>query len=249
MITSAQNSRLKLVRALLTQPKSRRREQKIVLEGVRLIDDVMAQGFTPEFILYQDGVEHPTLNDTENAFAVEPSLLNALSDTQTSQGFLAVFPMPDLMIPDTAQNLVALDGVRDPGNIGTIARTAAAAGIDGLLLLSGTVDPFNPKAVRAGMGAHFRLPMRSLDWKVFSEHYTDGWRIWLADVHATDLYHQVDWTPPNILIIGNEAHGLSEAARQYATHGVKIPMARDVESLNTATAAAILMFEIQRGRV
>ncbi|MBZ0308732.1 MAG: RNA methyltransferase [Anaerolineae bacterium] len=244
MITSPQNSKLKLVKALLTQSKARHREKQMVLEGTRLIQDVIQQGIQPDFVLHKPGVEI----SLENAFPVEPHLLDELSDTQSPQGILGVFPLPELPIPESATFLVALDGVRDPGNLGTIIRTAAAAGVTGLLLLPGTVDAFNPKTVRAGMGNHYRIPIQSLNWHKFEQLYSQDWFIWQAKAEGGTIYHQADWQSKTLLIMGGEAHGLSETASEYAKNIVSIPMANGVESLNSAVATAILVFEIQRQR-
>ncbi len=244
MITSPQNPKLKLVKALLTQTKARHREKRMVLEGTRLIQDAIQQGIQPDFVLHKPDIEL----SLENAFPVEPHLLDDISDTQSPQGILGVFPLPELPIPENATFLVALDGVRDPGNLGTIIRTTAAAGVDGLLLLSGTVDAFNPKTVRAGMGSHYRIPIRSLNWHKFSQLYGEGWLIWQAKAEGGIVYHQADWQPKTLLMMGGEAHGLSETASEYAQNIVSIPMANGVESLNSSIATAILVFEIQRQR-
>lgn len=246
MITSTQNPKLKLVKALLAQGKTRHREKRIVLEGRRLILDVMQQGIQPDFILHRPDIELGI--ETAPLIPVEPHLFDEISDTQTPQGMLGVFPMPDLPIPEEATLLVALDGLRDPGNLGTIIRTTAAAGVDGLVLLPGTVDAFNPKSIRAGMGAHYRIPIQTMTWDQFSQGYSQDWHIWQAATDGRVAYHQADWRPKTLLIMGSEAHGLSEKASQYAANSVYIPMAHRVESLNSSVATAILVFEIQRQR-
>ncbi len=247
MITSPHNPKLKWVKALLTQSKTRHREQRMVLEGLRLVMDALAQGIQPDFILHKPDIPLPA--DPTAWLAVESTLLDDLSDTQHSQGILGVFPLPQIAIPEKATFLIALDGLRDPGNLGTVIRTAAAAGVDGLLLLPGTVDAFNPKTVRAGMGTHYRIPIKTIHWPEFEEHYSAGWQIWQAKASGSTLYHQADWRSQKILlIVGNEAHGLSEKAAHWAAHTISIPMAQGVESLNSSVAAAILMFEIQRQR-
>jgi TrmH family RNA methyltransferase len=254
MITSSQNNKLKQVRALLTQSKARRREGRLVLEGFRLISDVLASGFQPEYVLHREYLQHDLLDtfiksDVE-CTPVEAGIFDSLTDTENSQGILAVCAMPELGIPPDASLLMALDGLQDPGNLGAILRTSAAANADGLLLLPGTVDPFNPKVVRAGMGAHFRLPMVALDWGEFAEVFNPDWHVLVADAANPDAvpYWNTLPTSPTVIVMGNEAHGLSDDARRLATTSIAIPMARGVESLNTATAAAILLFEFRRQR-
>lgn len=245
IISSSQNPRLKLARALLTQSKTRRQEGRFVLEGARLVGDVLAQGYKPDFVLHKPEVTPPS---GVEAHAIDADLFDRLSDTQHSQGILAVFSLPSLPLPPNASLLIALDALQDPGNLGTILRTAAAAGVDGALLLEGTADPFNPKVVRAGMGAHFRLPILSMNWKTLANTFQSGWQVICADAHAAQPYTAAVWDSPTILIIGSEAHGLSDQARAHAHDGVFIPMAAEVESLNSASAAAVLLFEIRRQR-
>jgi TrmH family RNA methyltransferase len=254
LISSPQNNRIKLVRALLAHGKQRTREKQVVLEGFRLVEDAFRQGYNPVFVLFRDGSENPLLAEFQAAgvecLPVEPPLFDALSETENTQGILAVFPLPENPLPDRADWLLALDQVRDPGNVGTILRTAAAAGVAGVISLPGTVDVFNPKTMRAGMGAHFRLPLLRLSWDTFEARYGTGWAIWRAEAHTPDavLYDQADWRSPTILMIGGETHGISENARKFAAHAVAIPMAPGTESLNASAAAAVLLFEIRRQR-
>jgi TrmH family RNA methyltransferase len=144
--------------------------------------------------------------------------------------------------------VLILDGLRDPGNLGTILRTAAAAGIDAVLLAPGSVDPYNDKALRAGMGAHFRIPVVSQKWDEIAATCA-GLSVYLADMHGDVAYDAADWSNGWALIIGGEAHGASEAAAALATAGagrVYIPMAAATESLNAASAAAVILFEAAR---
>jgi TrmH family RNA methyltransferase len=140
-----------------------------------------------------------------------------------------------------------LDRVRDPGNLGTILRTALAARGEQVLLTPGTVDPTNPKVVRAAMGAHLHLPVTMLGWESIAGT-TTGCNVWLADVRGDALYTAVDWTGPVALIVGGEAAGAGRQARALAQASVSIPMSADVESLNTAVATAVILFEIARQR-
>ncbi|MFP4322878.1 MAG: TrmH family RNA methyltransferase [Anaerolineales bacterium] len=249
MISSGDNPKIKLTRALLSQNKARARHNLAALEGTRLIQDVLHQGYKPEFVLYR-GETPPEWLSEVLALGVAPKIFDALADTDNSQGVLGVFPQPQ---PPTAPHgslWLALDGLRDPGNMGTILRTAAAAGADGALLLPGCVDPWNPKAVRAGMGAHFRVPLWLLGWDDFAAAFAGDWAVWVADAAAPKAqpYSQANLTRATVLMIGSEAHGVSHQARQQATGALMIPMARGVESLNSASAAAVLLFEAQRQR-
>jgi TrmH family RNA methyltransferase len=141
------------------------------------------------------------------------------------------------------------DAVRDPGNLGTMLRTAAAAGVGAVFLPPGVVDPFAPKVVRAAMGAHFRVPVYPLSWEEIHNHLNAyALRVYLAAAGAGQVYTQADFRSPLALIIGGEAEGAGQQARQLAAEYVHIPMSGDVESLNAAIAGAILMFEVVRQR-
>ena len=166
----------------------------------------------------------------------------------SSQGVIAVIPIPRPAPPPDPGLVLVLDQVRDPGNLGTILRSAAAAGVDLVLLSPGCVDPWNPKVLRAGMGAHFRLPVVEAEsWDAIGERLA-GLAVWLADAHGGTPYDRVDWTAPSALIVGGETTGLSREAESLGRGRVAIPMARDVESLNAAMAATILLFEAARQR-
>jgi len=190
-------------------------------------------------------------------FEVEPRLLAELAHTETSQGILAVVPVPSLPLPDAPNLVLIADGLRDPGNLGTLLRTAAAAGVDAVLLGPGTVDATNPKVVRAAMGAHFRVALRALDWAGIAElaespgperRSAPPLAVWIADAAGAVDYAAVDWTAPAALIIGGEAAGPSPEAKALAGGTLRIPLASGMESLNAATAAAVILFEARRQR-
>lgn len=181
---------------------------------------------------------------------VSPTLLDALADTVTPQGILAVVPMPeaDASLARVADLVLVLDNVRDPGNLGTILRTSQAAGVQVVLLSEGCVDPFAPKVVRSAMGAQLHLPLLpDMDWPTIQQTL-EGKQCLLADMDAPITLWDVDWTLPTALIVGSEAFGAGEKARGMATASVRLPMAGDAESLNVAMATAILLYEAQRQR-
>jgi TrmH family RNA methyltransferase len=142
---------------------------------------------------------------------------------------------------------LVLDGLRDPGNLGTILRTADAAGVQAVFLAPGTVDAYNPKVVRAAMGAHFHVPLVAAGWTALAGRLR-GLSLWLAEARQGLAYDQVDWRQPSALIIGAEAAGPGDAARRLAPKQVSIPMPGQAESLNAAVAAGIILFEAARQR-
>jgi TrmH family RNA methyltransferase len=139
------------------------------------------------------------------------------------------------------------DAVRDPGNLGTMLRTAAAAGVQAVFVPPETVDPLSPKVVRGGMGAHFRLPIHLVRWERIVSHLKTM-KVYLAAAGEGMTYTKADFSSPLALIVGGEAEGASIHAQSLATAHVQIPMPGEVESLNAAVAAGVLLFEAARQR-
>lgn len=257
-ITSNRNDRVKLVRALQSKPRSRRKEGKIVLEGVRLLADAVSCGVLPEFIFYQpDQVApgrpaHDLFEQLQAAgveyFAVPDAIMAEVSDTETPQGVLGVLPMPAVEVPAQPDLVLVLDGLNIPGNLGSALRTAAAAGVDVVVLPPNTVDPYNPKVLRGGMGAHFRLPLLQLDWAGIAAQF-GHLPAFVAAADGSQSYFEVDWRQPSLVIIGGEAHGPTNAAYHLSTTSIAIPMASGTESLNASVAAGVILYEIRRQRI
>lgn len=255
MITSPHNERVKLVRLLQSRSKARRQHNRLVLEGARLVGDALAAGTRPDFVFYDAAASQPgtparnLIARAEGAgiecWEVSAALMRDMADTETPQGILGVFPLPDLPLATAPGLVIVADGWRDPGNLGTAIRTAAAAGVDLVVLTPGTVDPFNPKALRSGMGGQFRVPIRSLDWPGVTGSFA-GMAVYLADAAGERPYTAVDWTQPSLLVIGGEAHGFSSAAEGIPHTRIRIPMVPGVESLNAAVSASILIYEARR---
>jgi TrmH family RNA methyltransferase len=251
MITSAHNPRIQWVRKLQAQPRFRQDEGLFVLEGVRLVEEALQAGWQPSLALYTPdlsprGLEIVHMLPSSIVEEVTPSVMKSASDTRTPQGLLTVVAHKDLPLPSPLDFVLVLDALRDPGNLGTILRTALAAGVQGVFLAPGSVDPFLPKVLRSAMGAHFHLPLRLLDWPVIATLLKPGFQIYLAEVAASLPYTQADFHSPVALVIGGEAEGASAEAQRLADVRIYIPMAPGVESLNAAVAAAILMFEVVR---
>ncbi|MFZ5880474.1 MAG: TrmH family RNA methyltransferase [Chloroflexota bacterium] len=255
LITSAQNTKLKLARALLGRSKERREAGAFVAEGVRLVEEALNSNWGFQFVLYDQTLsERGTLNVKRlTSLGVEceevtPELMKSLSDTETSQGILAVLPMTQLPIPNYPNFILIPDQIRDPGNLGTLIRSAAAAGVQAVLLPPETTDAFAPKVVRAGMGAHFRVPIHTLTWEDIGQvGKSEGLNVYLADMDGVSCW-ETDLRAPLMLIVGSEAEGASESARRLAMQKISIPMSGQVESLNAGVAGSVLMFEVLRQR-
>jgi TrmH family RNA methyltransferase len=253
VITSKTNSRVRYARALQRRVV-RHRERRFLVEGVRLIEEMMKAGHKPAlFFSTEDGAGHPRaralvealVSSGSEVLTVSGEVMRFLSDTETPQGVLAVAPFAEVEVAESGLSLI-VDGVRDPGNLGTILRTAQAAGVGLVVTLRGTVDVFSPKVVRGAMGAHFRLPIWwDRSWEEV-EGLLEQRQVLLADPTGGVPYYEVDWTIPTALILGSEAHGAGRKGRQLASSMVTIPMQGGVESLNVGVAASVMLFEASR---
>ncbi len=256
MITSVQNAKIKLVRELQNQSKARQDAHAFVVEGVRLVEEALASGWKAQLVLYTADLGERGQKLVEG-FAgcgapveqVSPQVFQSASDTQTPQGVLAVLSMQSLPPPDRLDFLLIPDSVRDPGNLGAMLRSASAAGVQAVYIPPLTADPYAPKVVRAAMGAHFRLPISSLDWPEIHRSIQEAdLRVYLAAAGEGIAYTLADFSSPLALVVGGEAEGGSPAASELADARVQIPMPGGIESLNAAVAAGILLFEVVRQR-
>lgn len=256
MITSARNPKIQHIRALQRRASTRRAEQACVVEGVRLVEEAFNAEWEVEMVLHSGDLTQRGQALLQGfrergatIEAVSPNVMKAASDTQTPQGILAVVHTRRLALPERLTFAFILDGVRDPGNLGSMLRTATAAGVEAILLPPGNVDPFAPKVLRAGMGAHFRLPIESLDWEqVVGLIRSHQLHVYLAAARQGATHTQANFRRPLALLIGGEAEGAGFSGRELADDRVHIAMPGNVESLNAAAAAAILLFEVVRQR-
>ncbi len=253
VITSAANPAIALVRSLARRDR-RAAEGAFVVEGRRAVDDALQTGAIPRLLLVRqdepESWQDLPLPAAVPARVVERRLFDRLSDVQTPQGILAVFPFPNVAPApvDPAPLALVIDRLRDPGNLGTLLRTAAAAGVNVVYLSPETVDPWNPKVVRAGMGAHFRVPLIALDATTLDELRQRLPRRMVASAAATRPYDASDWTGAAALVIGGEAEGVGPELKAWGTEEVGIPLDHGVESLNAAVAGAVILFEAARQR-
>ncbi len=257
MITSTTNSKIKYIRRLLNDRRFRQRERAFVIEGLRWLTELLPFKEQVQLVLVteqwlaQEDNQHllKTLGllDSFALHVVDGRIMDHVSDTQTPSGVLAVIAIAPQTLPQTPEMLLILDRIADPGNMGTILRTSAAAGVDGVLAGPGCVDFYNPKVVRSSMGAHLRLPMMSLSWQEI-EQIVDDMTVWLAAANGRTAYNEVNWRQPAALIIGSEASGAEQQAYDLAHQVVSIPMSAQTESLNAAVATGVILFEALRQR-
>ena len=253
VIRSARNPAVAFVRSL-QRGSARRRAGHTVVEGPKLVAEALRAGVVVSVLC----VEEPSpaaaaVADDATVLGVQvrhctEGVFNTVADTETPQGILAVIAMPDPpSIPGPALLLV-LDGVQDPGNVGAMVRSAAAAGATGVICAPGTADTYSPKAIRAGAGGQFRVPIRQAADPVDLESLTAGIDLYAASADADLAFHDVDWTGACGLIVGAESAGVSSAWRTASRAAVRVPMHAEVESLNAAVAAAVILFEAARQR-
>jgi len=232
-------------------------------EGQRLVMDALELGQQPTTLLVaeellQGGASEQLLTavsrlDEGAVVRVPMSLLASLSDTMTPQGVLAVVPQPTLALPAAPSLVLVLDRIADPGNMGTILRSATGAGAQAAVLLPGCCDPWGPKPLRSGMGAQLRLPLlASSSWEEASRTLEEwGCSIVAADAGPGGVAHfALDWRQPRALVLGSEAHGVAdEILSDGRTARCHIPQAAGIESLNAAMAGSVMLFEAQRQRL
>jgi len=255
MITSSQNPKLKLVRSLMGRAKERREANAFVIEGVRLLEEAVIGNWGFRFVLFDESLNERGMLQVERlkslgveVESVSDNLMKSISETESPQGVLAVLESTQLPITDNPNFIIIPDQIRDPGNLGSLLRTAAATGVQAVLLPPETTDAFAPKVLRAGMGAHFRLPIRSLSWEEIKEiSKSANLQIYIADMDGTSCW-ETDLRQPLALVIGGEAEGASDEVRRLATQKISIPMSGNVESLNAGVAGSVLMFEVVRQR-
>jgi RNA methyltransferase, TrmH family len=253
MIISLQNSKVKYVRRLQSDRRFRAREGAFVVEGARWLAELLAHPDPPRLLLATaDWLADPAQAELLSQLGAEiqpvsDEVMAAMSDMETPQGVLAVVGMVERPFPPAPTLLLILDSIRDPGNLGTILRTASAAGVEGVWLGPGCVDAYNPKVVRSSMGALLRLPLAGGSWTQIAES-VKGLAIYLAAAAGERVYTAVDWRQPSALIIGSEASGAGRQAHQLAQEHIAIPIKSHTESLNAAVASAVILFEAMRQR-
>lgn len=257
MITSPANERLKHARRV----RDGREPELIFVEGERLVEECL-QAELPLVACFHA----PAPSARTQACLVElqrracplfpttAAVLATLSDTVHPQGIVVLAQRPGTglaqMLTATQPLLVALDAVQDPGNFGSIVRTAEAAGASGVVALKGSVDAFAPKTLRSAMGSAFRLPIVSglTEAELLTQARAAGMKMLATAATATMSYTQFDWRQPVLLVFGNEARGVSQPLLEACDAQIRIPLQAPVESLNVAAAAAAILFEAARQR-
>ena len=247
-ITSRQNSFLKQIGKWNSSKAQRREDGVFTGEGPKLLEEAVKAGAGITAVIVEEGTQ-VALPDAGRHIEVPRDLLQSLCDTKTPQGVLFVCRMPEVTAPEKLPKgkYLVLDGLQDPGNVGTIWRTADALGADGLILVHSCADPFSPKTVRSTMGACFRLPV----YEVEAERLPELLKASEIPLYATALREDTvavrDVELNNCaVVIGSEGRGISETMLDASEKTIKIPMRERCESLNAAVAATIVLWEMAR---
>ena len=245
-ITSLKNPKVTTWKSLKDR-KGRRETGCFLVEGRKMVEEAIASAFPVEAILVDvDRQGEFTLPAGIPAYSMPGHVLAAVCDTKTPQGIAAVVRMAEVEL--RGPRLVAMDGVQDPGNVGTIIRTADAAGFDGVILSSQCADVFSPKVLRATMGSVFRMSIRVTDDLpgLLTRMVQEGASVLSSQLDGEPFYQRSPLNDRFVLVIGSEGNGVTDEVKAIATHKVKLPMRGGAESLNAAVAAGIMMYELTR---
>lgn len=252
-INSKNNEKVKYVKSLLKK-KYRDKNKSCILEGYRIIKDV--DPFNLDFFMLEEGMENneeiaSVVHENEEipAYLLSKEIFNQISDTQNSQGIIAVAKTKEYgleeILKDENDFLLVLDRIQDPGNMGTIIRTADSAGVKGIICIKGSVDIYNNKVLRSTMGSIFNIPIVYIDqsdlWKVGQA----GYKIVSSYLQTENYYNEIAYPEKTALVIGNEGNGISQEIIDQSDILVKIPIYGKNESLNAGIASGILMYKIR----
>lgn len=251
MITSKNNQKVKKVRKLLDSVKERRERKLFVVEGKRLVKEAPAEWVEELFVsesFYAFG--KTDLSPYKSVEVLKDDVFKSLSDTVHPQGILAVVKQPEYLLKglrdDHANDtctILLLDDIQDPGNLGTMFRTAEAAGVSGIIMSNGCADIFNPKAIRSTMGSIYRVPFIVDELVPAIENLKmDGFGVYGAALEEAVPFREVDYPAHRAIVIGNEGKGISTSVLNSVSGRIKIPMKGQVESLNAAVSCAVLLF-------
>lgn len=245
IITSIQNNKVKQWRKLYKR-KERLKTNTFLVEGYHLVEEAKKSGWEIREIILVENKDIPTWCQHFSVFLVSESVLKHISQTETSQGILAVIEMKETPLQKN-NHVLLLDAIQDPGNLGTIIRTADAAGFGAVILGEETVDVFNDKVIRATQGSLFHIPVISAKLEDMIEELKEvGFTIWASTLEKATYYDELDVPKKVALILGNEGAGIRQVLLEQADTCVKIPIYGKAESLNVGIAASILMYYIKQ---
>ena len=253
MITSRSNAQLKSVRRLLDSSRERKERKLFVVEGKRLVGEAPPEWVEEVFVsetFYSFG--KTDLSPYKKVEVVKDDVFKSVSATVHPQGILAVVKQPEYLLKGLSEGtgfgngictILILDDIQDPGNLGTIFRTAEAAGVSGVIMSAGCADIFNPKAIRSTMGSIYRLPFIVDELVPAIENLKmDGFQVYGAALEEAVPFREIEYPPLRAIVIGNEGKGISTSVLNSVNEKIRIPMKGQVESLNAAVSCAVLLY-------
>lgn len=260
MILSRDNKNVRLALKLKSK-KYREAEGKYLIEGIRFVEEAIKEEVV-EYLLYSQKlflnseytrvIDNDNDNDKNNnciKYEIDENVLKEISGTESPQGVVAVIHKKSYRLNDITEGLIIIgDGIQDPGNLGTIIRTSDAAGASGVILTRGTVDVYNDKVLRSTMGSIFHIPViLEEDFsQIIATLKNKNYNIYATSLQDSDNIYNCNFSTNTAIIIGNEANGIPEEHMALVDKKIKIPMPGRAESLNAASAAAILIYEVLR---
>lgn len=257
MITSTSNQQIKNLLQLQKKGKVRKEQDVFVVEGVKMYQEAPGERIVKTYVskTFYEKPENKKLLAGDRLEVVEDRVFDSASDTKTPQGILSIvkqshYNLGEILTSSATPHLLILENLQDPGNLGTIMRTAEGAGVNGIIMTSDTVDIYNPKTIRSTMGSLYRVPFfytGNIE-EVLKELRKKNIKTYAAHLKGARSYYEEDYSAGTAFLIGNEGNGLSEGLSARSDCYIKIPMSGQVESLNAAIAASILMYEVKRQR-
>lgn len=255
MITSTGNSQIKDVMNLIKKSGVRKERGLFVIEGIRMFVEIPKDRIVKIYASESFAYDNKEMLCDYRYEIVADNVFKMMSDTKTPQGILAVakmleYDIEDLFKKDKVPMLVVLENIQDPGNLGTIIRTAEGAGATGIIMSDKTVDIYNPKTIRSTMGSLFRMPFVYSEDVVAAIHSLkqQNIKVFAAHLEGRNYYYEEDMKVPMAVLIGNEGNGLTEELSKEADVRIKIPMEGKLESLNAAVSTAVILYEAMRQR-
>lgn len=241
---------------LKKKAKERDRQDVFLVEGIKMFREVPRERLQKVYVSagFYENPEHRSLLEKCEFEVVSDAVFDAISDTKTPQGIICLVKQFHYCLSDLTAAPVplcmVLENLQDPGNLGTIFRTAEGAGVTGILLTRDCVDLYNPKVIRSTMGSIYRMPFFYTEnlREVLTNWKEKGMNLYAAHLKGKNTYDQENYQKPSAFLIGNESQGLTDETAKLANHYIRIPMSGQVESLNAAIASAILMYEARRQR-
>ena len=255
-ITSPKNQKIKQIKSLYRR-KNRWDTGLFIIEGVKIIEECIDNNYLLESIIYSDelfstngGVEiYERIKSYENLIYVPNSLFKEISDMESPQGIMALAKVTERSVEDLYRKdnpfILFLEEIQDPGNMGTIIRTADSFNLDGIIVSEGSVDIYNPKVIRSTMGSIFRMPIYHIEDNIetIERFKSMGFKIYATSLQGEDYIYNMNFKDPSLILIGNESKGLSSELHSLAHKWLKIPILGGAESLNVAIATSIIIYE------